>query len=1556
MAKPLLLDETLPSELSANDDTAPDGIAPLLTGTNPSWLLMDSADSKSGDESALPATHSGPNRFIKHYEIIRKIGQGGMGSVFLARDRRLGRLVAVKILHHEEQSPARLLAEARATARARHDNIIVIYEIGMDEGRPYLVLEYLSGQTLRKALSESIIEAGRTLPRGFALDVIVSVVHALSAAHKNGIIHRDLKPENIMLLDSGQVKVLDFGLAQRITAAGRGKTVGTFAYMSPEQWLGHHVDERCDIWAVGMVLFEVLFGAHPLAATKARGFSTIADLDAPMPRLRDVCPDVGGLSDVVERCLRKRKQERFVSADELLTALESLQVRPAMVAPREHQSPFAGLAAFQESDADCFYGRERDMTMMIGWLGRHALVCVAGSSGAGKSSFVRAGVIPALKRSGENWDILYVRPGRSPLLALKEALDPEIIEGDLRNEPGGFGTCLRARCRARGATQRIAIFVDQFEEIFTLGSDPKERSAFLACLMGAADDASSPLRVIIAIRSDFLERVVEDRAFLDRLRQGLFFLPPVAQEGLRDALKRPLESSGYRFEDESMITDMLSELSAAKCPLPLLQFSASACWEKRDREKKLLTRQSYEKLGGVVGALSTHAEAVIAGLSATEQRICRAIVLRLVTPERTRAITNMNELRDAGADASLVESIVQQLCAARLLLLDSEGESGTTIVELVHESLIERWPSLSRWLDESADDARFLARLRAAAAQWRTEGEPSGLLWRDRAADEARGWYERRKSLERGNRELLGEREERYLEAVIAFHVRSRRTRKRLMAVALAFVSVIAFTVSFLAWLERAQAKRADEEAARVRDQNKTLALQAIEGRNAKRMLAAHKNSEDPTLIMAILREIEPPEVPRDWPELVSGALTSGVATHVRRFGQSPIYMVEVSPDGTRIALAMHDKVVQILGADDFQDKIVLRGHESYVGGAQWSNDGKHIVTVSGDKTARVWNADGSGDALVLRGHTADINAADFSPDGERVMTASEDGTVRLWTTRDGNELSVTRHDLATLDARFSPDGRRRAIAVGEIVRVTQFDGQGAPLLLRGHTGQIVKLAWSPDGARIVTASQDKTVRIWNASNGAELLVLRGHEDKIMSVAWSHDGQRIASASKDKTVRVWNVDGNGEPLILRGHQHWVYAVSFSRDNRTLFTSSLDRTVRSWDIDAVVTPVVLRGHEDLVGFFVFSPDGQRIATSSSDQTIRVWNADGHGNRLVFRGHTAQLGTLSWSPDGTRIVSSSMDGTARIWFVEESRPPIVLQGRKGPLAHTTWSSDGQHIVTAAYAGHLQLWSADGNELAMMQTFAVDPRASMIAQFDPSGSVVAVHDSEHAFLRLWYLDQPDKLVTLGSHDGGIGQAEWSPDGSRILTQCQGVVRVWDVHGRQAPVVFQEVSSIGRADWSPDGHRISLQCEDGLIRIRNAEGGGDSNVVGQYGLPLSWLDWHRDGRRIITATVEGAAHVWNADGSGLPFVFHASQVRAGLVRASPSGGQIGVRTDEKVTRIWPDVRPFSGPNDKRLWTSTRYCIPPEKRIELFGVTEAQARQQEEECRRRVDEVRASR
>ena len=839
------------------------------------WDTFDGASTGVHATSAAPR----PGVRINQYELIKLLGEGGMGTVFLARDLRLGRRVAIKFLQTDQpEIRQRFLVEARTTARCQHDNIVVIYEVGEhgalgedQTGSPFIVLEFLNGKPLT-----AFTEGGQRMPYARAVEVMCAVLRALECAHGAGIVHRDLKPDNIFVTDSGTIKVLDFGIAKVLQdgpgggAAARidkssgqirmpsplelatgsntsltraGTIMGTLKYMSPEQWgIGIEIDHLTDIWACGVLLYRMICGRHPLHPLDGNQLVVTAMLELPMPSMAEAAPaDVPReLIHIVDRCLLKLKEQRWQSAAELLAALEPFQPGRRTLELQIDDTPYAGLSSFQENDAGKFFGRNREIAAMVTRIRDQPLMAVVGSSGVGKSSFVRAGLVPALKRSGETWESIVIRPGRRPLDALASVIQPMVataanlademeeqkkLVDTLRREPGHLGEVLRLR--ARRDTRRVLLFVDQFEELYTQVADPLERAAFTACLAAVADDATSPLRVVLSIRADFLDRVAEDPQFLAELTRGLFFLGPPSREGLREAISNPAEMAGFKFELPATIDDMLDHLETTPGALPLLQFAAARLWEMRDKARRLLTHQSYMAMGGVAGALATHADRVINDLGPQKTSLVRAVLLRLVTAERTRAIVPLAELRELSREVGEVQRLVDQMVDARLLVVQTlDGTKGST-VEIVHESLVHGWPMLRRWLDENQDDVVLVEQLRGAARQWAAKGRDAGLLWRGESAEEAKRFRIRYKG-------PLSDVERGFLDAVVYQEQASQRRRRALIIGGFTLLSLVVVGAMSLAVVF---------QRASVRDKKQTAEIN-LQKQNAEQQLALAQQRE----------------------------------------------------------------------------------------------------------------------------------------------------------------------------------------------------------------------------------------------------------------------------------------------------------------------------------------------------------------------------------------------------------------------------------------------------------------------------------------------------------------------------------------------------------------------------------------------------------------------------------------------------------------------------------------------------------------------------------------
>jgi predicted Ser/Thr protein kinase len=790
-------------------------------------------------EAATRTAESFPE--IEGYRLLRKLGEGGMGAVYLAEDATLGRRVAIKLISdrmaHDGAARARLLREARAMASAEHPHLVRVYSYGESAGHVHIVMEYVEGESL----AERLRRVGK-LGVEEALLIARQVAEALESASERGIVHRDVKPANVLLDARDHVRVADFGLAKPVEASAdeppltqAGLIVGTPRYLSPEQARGEEVDFRSDIYSLGILLYEMLAGEPPF-----RGPTPVAvltqHLDTPPPPLLEKRPETpSGVVRLVRQMTEKDPGRRPDSYAALRKALEESTAPPVRWTSG---SPYRGLAAFDFEHAAIFFGRARAIDDVLGALraqaasGR-AFVLVLGMSGSGKSSLLRAGVLPRLLEPDTAlglalWRRAILRPadaagdlfdGLATALTRPEALPELGADGTsarelgrlLRGSPkaaaplvkGGLSQAAAEIKRTEGLSGqpdvRLVLLVDQMEELFTLERvSAEERRGFVDALGALA--RSGRVFVLATLRSDFYARC-EELPELMALKEGAgqYHLLPPAPSEIAQMIRQPARAAGLRFEEEPAtqvgLDEVLRDAAAGQAGnLPLLEFALEELYQKRSAEG-VLTHAAYREIGGVEGALSRRAEAVFASLSPQVQA---------ALPEVFAALTRVGSGEDetfnrryasleafvSPASRALVDAFVE----ARLFFAD-RADDGRAVVSIAHEALLRSWPRLREWLEQNRELLRVRGRLAMAAVLWVEERRPEErLLVEGKPLDDASSLLTvKGLDLSADERDFLG-----------ASHARARRRRRTRRALGVIGVWLLlnaAAAYSFYLWM-----------------------------------------------------------------------------------------------------------------------------------------------------------------------------------------------------------------------------------------------------------------------------------------------------------------------------------------------------------------------------------------------------------------------------------------------------------------------------------------------------------------------------------------------------------------------------------------------------------------------------------------------------------------------------------------------------------------------------------------------------------------------------------
>ena len=425
--------------------------------------------------------------------------------------------------------------------------------------------------------------------------------------------------------------------------------------------------------------------------------------------------------------------------------------RPSTVQATE--CPYRGLEVFDEAHARFFFGREAVVQHLVEQLRSARFLAVIGPSGSGKSSVVRAGLLPRLRNGAlpdsAHWTYLVLKPGMHPLnelavslASIKQQDNINSLRESLAASERELHLQTRLVLQAEVVEARVCLVVDQFEEVFTLCQSQEERTQFVDALRYAATVAGGQTVIILTMRADFVTRAADYTPFAELLSGHQFLISPMDQEDLRRAIEEPALLVGLTLE-KGLTETILRDVGREPGLLPLMEDALLQLWEKR-RADGVMTIHAYQEIGGVQGALAKKADTIFSDLSPMQQTLARRVLLRLTQPgegtEDTRRRATLEELQTLAKDTGAVERVVEMLVKARLLVIS--GDQQKQQVDVVHETLIRGWPRLRGWIDEHRLALRTHRRLTEAAQEWQRLNRDEGILFRGVLLTQALEWRE----------------------------------------------------------------------------------------------------------------------------------------------------------------------------------------------------------------------------------------------------------------------------------------------------------------------------------------------------------------------------------------------------------------------------------------------------------------------------------------------------------------------------------------------------------------------------------------------------------------------------------------------------------------------------------------------------------------------------------------------------------------------------------------------------------------------------------------------
>ncbi|GAB4211420.1 MAG: hypothetical protein OHK0022_45930 [Roseiflexaceae bacterium] len=1214
--------------------------------------------------------------------------------------------------------------------------------------------------------------------------------------------------------------------------------------------------------------------------------------------------------------------------------------------------PYRGLLTFQPEHADRFFGRDR---LVVSLIKRHlsyrSFLAVLGASGSGKSSLVRAGVLPMLMSGALNgskhWRYLTMKPGPNPLDTLARELAVfqgggvdamRSLQEDLARDD--LALLFIARQVAQREGQRLVLFVDQFEELWTLQpTDPIKRAdwqeqqqrQFIRLLLSAAVEPGGPLVVIVTLRADFLHRAAEEPGLAPVLADNDAIVSSMSQEELRQAILYPARQAGGDFE-AGLVERLIEEVYGQVGTLPLLEYTLLRLWKQR-RPDGTMTWDAYHKLKGVEGALAEQAnELVQTHYASPEKRdALRYLLLRLVQPGEgvldTRRRVRLVDLIADGQTLDEVRILLQPLIDERLLTsgldagveqllsttnLEKLGQEAT--VEISHEALIRGWPLLNGWIDEAREDLRVQLQLEEASREWERQSESVDLLWsrlrledveerikqgriqpsaRDRRFLDASHAEEQRRAEE----QRIAEENRRRL----AEEQRNASRLRRFLGVAGTLLVVALVAAGFAVASQRA----AEQAQARADEANLRAQLLARAGE----ALSVVQQNPERAMVLALA------SLPKSQPES---------AEPLQRRALSSAF-------------------------DDIRLTWILKGHTATVIKAEWTSDARGVFTVSEDGSAKSWDANTGFLKHTFSNENCPVIDGSLSPSGKIVLTVSLK-SICFWDFSSGELIKnlSSNDDVIAVNwyknnesvAIFQRDGLILFLDIqsGSITKDIQIQSESRVFLVRS-------ILVSPNGRYVAIIRDIGPVYIWDLDNGKKIRNIDVESFSTNVMTWSHDSKRIITGSNDGLTYIWNVENGKSIQLSNGATPFVSSISiasWSPDDQRIATGNSDGSIRIWDANTGDFIRGLTGHTGLIVSIDWSPLTSAILTAGSDNSARIWFVDEGILFYTLPGHIGGLTVAKWNSEGNILTAGGWN--ARIWYSGWKSLHMFYESGSGMVLKSKWDNSGKYILFGTYNGYINNWNAEtGDKIIDIKNTGIPVRS---IDWSPDGRFFAAIGQENNIVNIWNMSEK-KTIRRFKHNGDVVNLSWSHNGKYIACSADKGIYIWDAQSGDlvhkfadngllsAPsiewspddkLIMSSAGDLGNnfihiwnvetgvfmygdqgmstmvttVSWRPDGSSFLAAFDDGTIHISESKTGQQIRLLRGHSGEIHAAAWSADGKYILTGGSDATARIWDSASGDVIRVFQGHSLNVAAVSWSPDGKTILTGSYDNTARVW--------------------------------------------------------